>query len=69
MLIFKTLTVRNFLSVGDTPIEIDLNCSRTTLVVGTNGTGKCLRGNTNIDIEFIDPDTLEKFKSFMKDRY
>jgi len=42
MLIFKTLTVRNFLSVGDTPQEYDLNATRTTLVVGKNGVGKSL---------------------------
>jgi DNA repair exonuclease SbcCD ATPase subunit len=37
---FKKLTYRNFLSTGDTPIEIDLQSHFTTLIVGTNGTGK-----------------------------
>lgn len=40
MLIFKTLTVRNFLSVGDNPQVFDLNETRTTLIVGENGSGK-----------------------------
>ena len=40
MILFKELTYKNFLSTGNNPIIIDLNKSRSTLVVGTNGTGK-----------------------------
>ena len=40
MLLFKELTYKNFLSTGNNPIKIDLNKSRSTLIVGTNGTGK-----------------------------
>jgi len=40
MIVFKKLTYKNFLSTGNNPITIDLNKSRSTLVVGTNGTGK-----------------------------
>ena len=40
MILFKKLTYKNFLSTGNNPITIDLNKSRSTLVVGTNGTGK-----------------------------
>jgi DNA repair exonuclease SbcCD ATPase subunit len=37
---FKKIKWKNFLSTGNTPIEINLNKSSTTLVVGTNGSGK-----------------------------
>ena len=40
MILFKKLVYKNFLSTGNNPITIDLNKSRSTLVVGTNGTGK-----------------------------
>jgi len=37
---FKNIKYKNFLSTGNTPIEIKLNSSNTTLIVGTNGSGK-----------------------------
>ena len=40
MIIFKQIKMRNFFSVGNTPIEINLNSYRKTLSVGTNGSGK-----------------------------
>jgi DNA repair exonuclease SbcCD ATPase subunit len=40
MLIFKTLSFKNFLSTGTQPTVIDLDATATTLVVGTNGAGK-----------------------------
>ena len=40
MILFKKLTYKNFLSTGNNPITIDLNKSRSTLVIGTNGAGK-----------------------------
>ena len=39
-LIFEKLSVRNFLSVGNIPIEVDLNKTGTSYVYGENGTGK-----------------------------
>jgi DNA repair exonuclease SbcCD ATPase subunit len=42
MLVFKKLRYKNFLSVGDTEIEIDLDGTRSTLIVGHNGSGKSL---------------------------
>lgn len=42
MLIFKKLRYKNFLSVGDSEIEIDLDSIRSTLIVGHNGSGKSL---------------------------
>ena len=40
MIIFKKIKYKNFLSTGNTPIEIDLDKAPTTLVVGKNGSGK-----------------------------
>lgn len=40
MLKFKKLTVRNFLSVGNIPLEIHLNKAPLTLIYGDSGTGK-----------------------------
>jgi DNA repair exonuclease SbcCD ATPase subunit len=37
---FKKIKYKNFLSTGNTPIEIDLHKSNTTLIVGSNGSGK-----------------------------
>ena len=40
MIIFEKLRYKNFLSTGNKQIEIDLNNSSATLVVGSNGAGK-----------------------------
>ena len=40
MITFKKIKYKNFLSTGNTPIEILLNKSNTTLIVGSNGSGK-----------------------------
>ena len=40
MISFKRIRYKNFLSTGNTPIEVDLNKSHTTLKVGNNGSGK-----------------------------
>ena len=40
MIVFDSLTFCNFLSVGNTPVTINLNDSKTLLVHGTNGSGK-----------------------------
>jgi len=40
LIIFKKIKWKNFLSTGNTPIEIELDKSPTTLMVGTNGSGK-----------------------------
>lgn len=42
MIKFKRILYKNFLSVGNNPIEIDLNKSKTTLIVGANGEGKSI---------------------------
>lgn len=40
MIIFEKLRYKNFLGAGNAPIEILLNKSKTTLIIGTNGAGK-----------------------------
>jgi DNA repair exonuclease SbcCD ATPase subunit len=40
MIIFKKIRWKNFLSTGNQFIEIDLNKSQTTLIIGANGSGK-----------------------------
>ena len=40
MIVFKVVTWKNFLSTGNTPIEIALNNSPSTLIIGDNGSGK-----------------------------
>ena len=40
MIKFKTITWKNFLSTGNTPIEIALDNSPSTLIIGDNGSGK-----------------------------
>jgi DNA repair exonuclease SbcCD ATPase subunit len=42
MIQFDKIQYKNFLSVGDNGITIDLNTNRTTLMVGHNGAGKSL---------------------------
>ena len=40
MIIFKKIKWKNFLSTGNTPVEIDLRKSQLTLMIGANGSGK-----------------------------
>ena len=40
MIQFQKLTYKNFLSTGNNPITIQLNKSKSTLIVGNNGSGK-----------------------------
>ena len=40
MILFKRIKFKNFLSSGNTPTEINFTEVPTTLIVGTNGSGK-----------------------------
>ena len=40
MIHFKSVAWRNFLSTGSDPIEVKLDKSPSTLIVGSNGAGK-----------------------------
>lgn len=48
MLIFKNLKYKNFLSSGNSPIEFNLNKTKTTQLVGNSGSGKCLEFTSKI---------------------
>ena len=40
MIYFKCISWKNFLSTGNTPIEIRLDKHQTNLIIGKNGSGK-----------------------------
>ncbi len=40
MIIFKSITLQNFMSIGNSPVTIHLNKAKTTLITAPNGTGK-----------------------------
>ena len=40
MILFKSVSYKNFLAAGNNPITINLNNSDTTLIIGQNGAGK-----------------------------
>jgi len=40
VIVFKKIKYKNFLSTGNTPIEVDLRKTPTTLIIGQNGSGK-----------------------------
>ena len=51
MIIFKLLRYKNILSTGNVFTEIKLNSSKNTLIIGSNGAGKCVCINTPIKIQ------------------
>ena len=40
MILFEKISWKNFLSTGNHKITVDLNLNSTTLIIGSNGTGK-----------------------------
>jgi hypothetical protein len=79
MITFKSLTIKNFLSVGAVSQSVNLHNGGLTLVLGENldlggggsrnGVGKCLRGTTQITVGFANPSVEDKFKKFMETRH
>jgi predicted ATPase len=65
MILFKVLRFSNFLSFGKTPAEIQLDKHQTNLIIGRNGAGKCVRGNTKIDIDIENEEIRNKFVEFI----
>lgn len=74
----KKMTAKNFLSIGAIEQELTLSEPGITLALGENldlggngnrnGVGKCLRGDTNIDVIFDNTSIQNKFEIFMKNR-
>lgn len=67
--IFKRCSARNFLSVGNAIMEYELDSSSHTLLVGSNGFGKCCHSTTLIDININDPEIMEKFNKYLSQKY
>lgn len=59
---------KNLMSFGNYWTEIQLDAHKTTLVIGKNGGGKCLRKSSKINITFDGADTEKVFGEFMESR-
>lgn len=69
MIIFEKVRYKNFLSTGNEFTEINLSEFHSTLIVGENGSGKCLRKSTEIEImDDKESDAYKDFVKFMKDK-
>lgn len=66
MVVFETLTYKNFESVGNHPITIQLNRNQTTLISGKNGSGKCVDKDTKIRVSFKDPEIKKLFEEMIR---
>lgn len=64
MIIFKKLRYQNLLSTGNQFTELDLNRSRSTLIVGENGAGKCVDPSTQIEVQ-MDDEIYKKYIEFL----
>lgn len=51
MIIFNTIRYKNLLASGNYWTQINLNDKQNTLIVGSNGSGKCFCINTPIRIK------------------
>jgi len=65
MIIFRKITYRNFLSVGNNPVEIDLAKNKTTLMIGANGEGKCLHPSTIVNVKAKSEKVQKDLSSFL----
>lgn len=68
MIVFKRIRWKNLLSTGNVFSELELNSSKTNLLVGKNGYGKCLKSTTEIDVYFDDKNIENIFVNFVKKR-
>lgn len=50
MIIFKSIRAKNFLSIGDTYVDYELDQHNLTLARGRNGHGKCVDINTKVKL-------------------
>ena len=63
---FQSVRWRNLFSYGDTWTTVQLDRSPSTLVIGKNGHGKCLAGDTTVDVRFKSADVERLFVEFAK---
>lgn len=66
MIVFHKIRWKNILSTGNIFTEINLTASKNSLIVGTNGSGKCLHPSTKVDVFVDDKDVEHKLNSFLK---
>lgn len=60
---------KNFNSYGDELIEINFNKKNSlNILLGLNGTGKCLSKDTELEIDIEDPEIREQFINFLKNK-
>lgn len=66
----SSIEFKNFASYGNRVQRIDFNDNEGMLylIVGENGSGKCLCDDTVIDIIFDDPEQEKRFKAFLEKR-
>jgi len=64
VIFFNKLRYKNILSTGNQFTEIDLRSNKATLIIGANGQGKCLDGDTEIDIEMPE-EVWVKYQEFL----
>jgi hypothetical protein len=79
MITLKSVTIKNFLSVGAVAQTIRLDQAGLTLVLGENldlggngnrnGVGKCLRAETSISVTSHDCDVVKRFEEFLSKRH
>jgi hypothetical protein len=60
-MIIKKVRGKNFLSIGNAFLEVDLLKYQRTVIQGFNGSAKCLKSDTEIDIQIDDPEILKLF--------
>jgi len=65
MILFKKLRYQNLLSTGNQFTELEFTKSKSTLVVGQNGAGKCVEKTTLINLR--DKETGEIFSCHIGD--
>jgi predicted ATP-binding protein involved in virulence len=66
MINFKSISYKNFQSVGNAGMKIDLDRSPTTLIGGPNGSGKCVDKNTKINVQSNNIITMDAFEKFLE---
>lgn len=67
-MIIQKVRGKNFLSIGNSFLEFDIQKYSRTVIAGKNGSAKCLRKNTLIDITIDDEEILKLYEEFLSIR-
>jgi hypothetical protein len=69
-MIINSISLRNFKSYGNNLQKLVFSRDGSLiLLTGQNGNGKCLSGDTVVDIEIFDDVTLRNLKNFLVEKY